>query len=99
MSDFKAAPTPDEELRRAARNMQSPGALPALDLGLGIQEDVPSGFIASDESRLQTEDTQKKSSTNGLEELKRKVSLIQEIQTIRRSIEALKSETPASSSP
>ncbi|KAG6878656.1 hypothetical protein C0993_001179 [Termitomyces sp. T159_Od127] len=101
ISDFKAAPTPDEELRRAARNMQSPGALPALDLGLGIQEDVPSGFIASDEphSQSQPEGLQKKNSLNGLEELKRKESLIQEIQTIRRSIEALKSETPVSSSP
>lgn len=101
ISDFKAAPTPDEELRRAARNMQSPGALPALDLGLGIQEDVPSGFIASDESHLQSqpEDLQKKNSLNGTEDLKRKESLIQEIQTIRRSIEALKSETPVSSSP
>ncbi|KAG6862408.1 hypothetical protein C0995_011848 [Termitomyces sp. Mi166 len=102
ISDFKAAPTPDEELRRAARNLQSPGALPALDLGLGIQEDVPSGFIASDESHAQNqpEDLRKKENpSNELEELKRKESLIQEIQTIRRSIEALKSETPASSSP
>ncbi|KAG5735954.1 hypothetical protein E4T56_gene1925 [Termitomyces sp. T112] len=99
ISDFKAAPTPDEELRRAARNLQSPGALPTLDLGLGIQEDVPSGFIASDEPHVQSQTEKKENLTNGLEELKRKESLIQEIQTIRRSIEALKSETPASSSP
>ncbi|KAG6832312.1 hypothetical protein H0H92_003545 [Tricholoma furcatifolium] len=101
VSDFKAAPTPDEELRRAARNMQSPGALPALDLGLGIQEDVPAGFIASDEIQLQsqTEDLRRKDlSPAELEELKRKESLILEIQTIRRSIEVLKSETPAPSS-
>ncbi|KAG6818027.1 hypothetical protein H0H87_009182 [Tephrocybe sp. NHM501043] len=101
VSDFKAAPTPDEELRRAARNLQNPGALPALDLGLGIQEDVPSGFIAADELRVQSqsEDLRKKDPTpTELEELKRKESLILEIQTIRRSIEALKSETPAPSS-
>ncbi|KAG6841920.1 hypothetical protein C0991_005100 [Blastosporella zonata] len=101
VSDFKAAPTPDEELRRAARNLQSPGALPALDLGLGIQEDVPSGFIAADELRVQSqsEDLRKKDPTPAeLEEVKRKESLMLEIQTIRRSIEALKSETPAPSS-
>ncbi|KAF5384794.1 hypothetical protein D9615_001424 [Tricholomella constricta] len=101
VSDFKAAPTADDELRRAARNLQSPVALPALDLGLGIQEDVPTGFIAADELRLQsqTEDLRKKDLTPGeLEEIKRKEELMLEIQTIRRSIDALKSETPAPSS-
>ena len=39
MSDFKAAPTSDEDLRRASRHGQAPGALPALELGLGIQEE------------------------------------------------------------
>ncbi|KAG6911520.1 hypothetical protein DXG01_011822 [Tephrocybe rancida] len=101
VSDFKAAPTPEEELRRAARNLQSPGALPALDLGLGIQEDVPSGFIAAEELRVQSQsdDLRKKDPTAAeLEEIKRKENLVLEIQTIRRSIEALKSETPAPSS-
>ncbi|KAG5647627.1 hypothetical protein DXG03_008980 [Asterophora parasitica] len=101
VSDFKAASTPDEELRRAARNLQSPGALPALDLGLGLQEDVPSGFIAADELRLlnQSEDLRRKDlSPTDLEEIRRKEELMLEIQTIRRSIDALKSETPAPSS-
>jgi hypothetical protein len=92
VSDFKVAPTPEEELRRAARSMQNPGALPALDLGLGIQEDVPTGFIAEDELR------KKDMTPSELEELKRKEELMLEIQTIRRSIDALRSETPAPSS-
>lgn len=102
VSDFKAASTPEEELRRAARNLQNPGALPALDLGLGIQEDVPHGFIAADELRLQdqTEELRKKDlSPSELEELKRKEELMLEIQTIRRSIDVLKSETSDPSSP
>ncbi|KAF9462130.1 hypothetical protein BDZ94DRAFT_750302 [Collybia nuda] len=92
VSDFKVAPTPDEELRRAARNSQNPGVLPTLDLGLGIQEDVPRGFIAEDELR------KKEMTPIELEELKRKEELMLEIQTIRRSIDALRSETPAPSS-
>lgn len=89
VSDFKVAPTPDEELRRAARN-QHAGVLPTLDLGLGLQEDVPAGFIAEDELR-------KKDMTPAeLEELKRKEELMLEIQTIRRSIDALRSETSSS---
>ena len=100
-SEFKAAPTPDEELRRALRNPQNPGALPALDLGLGIQEDVPHGFIASDELRLkeQTHELRKKAlSSAELQDLRRKEELVLEIQNIRRSIEVLKSETPIPSS-
>ncbi|KAF8078734.1 hypothetical protein FPV67DRAFT_1466248 [Lyophyllum atratum] len=100
VSDFKAAATPEEELSRAARNLQSPGALPALDLGSGIQEDVPSGFMAADELRLQsqTEELRRNNlSPSELEELKRKQDLMLEIKTIRRSIDALKSDTPAPS--
>lgn len=90
VSDFKVAPTPDEELRRAARNPKHAGVLPTLDLGLGIQEDVPAGFIAEDELR------KKDMSPTELEELKRKEELMLEIQTIRRSIDALRSETSSS---
>nr|GAT44096.1 predicted protein [Mycena chlorophos] len=86
-SEFLFAPTPDEELARATRNLQAPGALPALDLGLGIKEDVPRSFIARDDAPSQ-----------GNDDLKRKQELEAEIQTIRRSIDALKSETPAPSS-
>ncbi|KAF8898855.1 hypothetical protein BD779DRAFT_1607517 [Infundibulicybe gibba] len=92
VSDLIAAPTPDEELRRAARKYQNNGALPALDLGLGIEEDVPTSFILKDDGK------RKEPTTTELEQLKRKDELMAEIQTIRRSIDALKSETPAPSS-
>lgn len=91
VSDFLAAPTPDEELRRVSRNLQSPGALPALDLGLGIRDDVPQSFITRESGR-------KDAIQADFEDLKRKEELVAEIQTIRRSIDALKSETPAPSS-
>lgn len=89
-SEFLAAPTPEDELRRAARNPQTPGALPALDLGLGIQDDVPQSFMAKD--------LPSKDAVQDLEHFKRKEDLVAEIQTIRRSIDALMSETPAPSS-
>ncbi|KAF7347927.1 DUF4203 domain-containing protein [Mycena venus] len=91
-SDFLFAPTPEEELSRATRNLQTPGVLPALDLGLGIKDDVPRSFIAKDET------SPHKLSGVDLEELERKEKLVAEIATIRRSIDALKSETPAPSS-
>ncbi|KAJ7293471.1 hypothetical protein C8J57DRAFT_1429272 [Mycena rebaudengoi] len=92
-SEFLFAPPPQEELARASRNMQTPGVLPALDLGLGIKDDVPRSFIAKDESS-----PRKPVSAAELEELRRKEELVAEIHTIRRSIDALKSETPAPSS-
>jgi len=96
VSDFMAAPTPDEEMKRVTRDPQAPGALPALDLGLGIQEDVPSGFITDNEP--ESSDTKhsdvKRAISSELEDLARKEELLAEIQTIRRSIDALRSETP-----
>lgn len=89
LSDFKVAPTSDEDMKRASRYTQPPGALPALDLGLGIQEDVPSTFMAKDAVHL---------TPSELEDYKRKHELLAEIQTIRRSIDVLKSETPVPSS-
>jgi len=89
VSDFHVAPTSEEELRRTGRSQQSSGALPALDLGLGIQEEVPSNFI----SRQRSPSPEKNLTVAQLEELKRKQELVAEIQTIRKSIEALKSET------
>lgn len=91
-SEFLFAPTPDEELSRATRNLQTPGVLPALDLGLGIKDDVPRSFIAKDDT------SPRNLSGVDLEELERKEKLVAEIATIRRSIDALKSETPAPSS-
>jgi hypothetical protein len=92
VSDFLAAAPPEEELKRAIRNSQNPGALPALDLGLGIQEDVPRDFISQDRSTSPKKDIAS-ASVGQLDELKRKQELLAEIQTIRRSIDALKSES------
>jgi len=93
ISDFKVAPTSDEDLKRASRFAQTPGALPALDLGQGIQEDVPSTFMAKSRPHRVVE-----ALSADLEEVKRKEELLAEIQTIRRSIDVLKSETPVPSS-
>ncbi|KAH9947927.1 hypothetical protein B0H21DRAFT_297027 [Amylocystis lapponica] len=98
VSDFLAAAPPAEELNRSSsRLLQSPGALPVLDLGSGIESDVPKNYIAEPAGRsgsrlnLQTNPAE-------LEELKRKEELLAEIQTIRRSIDLLKSESPDPSS-
>ncbi|KAG1749886.1 uncharacterized protein EDB91DRAFT_1110207 [Suillus paluster] len=97
VSDFMAAPTPDEDIKRVVRDVQAPGVLPALDLGLGIQQDVPSGFITDndpDSSDTKHSDVRKTAISAELEDLHRKEELLAEIQTIRRSIDALRSETP-----
>jgi hypothetical protein len=88
LSEFRAAPTSDEDLKRASRHGQVPGALPTLDLGLGIQEEVPSNYITKDIKVTASE----------LEDLKRKQDLLTEIQNLRRSIDVLKSDTPVPSS-
>jgi hypothetical protein len=91
VSEFLAAGTPEEELKRAVmKNPQSPGALPVLDLGNDIQDDVPRAFVSGD--------TGKNISVANPEELKARNELLQEIQTIRRSIDVLKAETPQPSS-
>ncbi|KAJ3490186.1 hypothetical protein NLJ89_g11459 [Agrocybe chaxingu] len=88
LSEFKPAPPSEEDLKRATRMNQTPGALPALDLGLAIQEDVPSSFIAKNVEVTAAD----------VEEYKRKETILAEIQNLRRSIEVLKSETPVPSS-
>lgn len=92
ISDLKFSPAMEDETAPVTRSTQSPGVLPTLDLGLGIQEDVPHDFIVEDEMR------KKDLTASELEELKQKEELLLEIQTIRRSIDALRSETPAPSS-
>ncbi|TFK57050.1 hypothetical protein OE88DRAFT_87324 [Heliocybe sulcata] len=95
VSDFYAAPPSDDELRKAGR--QSPGALPVLDLGTDIQEDVPKSFIADD--RLgERPPIPTSTSSPLLNDIKKKEELLSEIQTIRKSLDALKSGTPAPSS-
>ncbi|EJF66964.1 hypothetical protein DICSQDRAFT_151348 [Dichomitus squalens LYAD-421 SS1] len=94
LSEFMAAPTPAEELNRAARQQpQSTGILPTLDLGDDIEANVPETFIVkkadSNDSR------QSRALTPGeLDDLRRREELLSEIQGIRRSIEILRADTP-----
>ncbi|CCL98299.1 uncharacterized protein FIBRA_00293 [Fibroporia radiculosa] len=103
VSDFLAAARPSEDMNRSVTKLlQSPGALPVLDLGTDIETDVPQGYIAdSDDSKVAKSgkgSREKGRSTAEMEDIKRKEELLAEIQTIRRSIEVLKSETPDPSS-
>jgi len=92
VSEFLAAPTPNEELKRAtSRGLQGPGALPALDLGLGIKDDVPDGFMAKDDLNRKPTPAERAAEQQRLE-------LMAEINTIRRSIDALKTGSPEPSS-
>ena len=97
VSDFMAAPMPDDDLKRTARSSQAAGALlPHLDLGVGIQDDVPAGFITDTRPDINKEarEAQRVKISTELSELARKEELLAEIQTIRRSIDALRSDTP-----
>ena len=97
LSEFMAAPTPSEELQRAAsRQLQTPGALPTLDLGDDIEANVPDTFIAKDDSGGSR--TSRPLTPAAQEDLKQRDTLLSEIQTIRRSIELLRTETPGPSS-
>lgn len=93
LSDFKVAPTSDEDLHKS-RFMQNPGVLPALDLGLGIQDDVPVTFIAEDKEKKEPAKVKEMTLTE-LEDLKKKEQLMYEIQNIRKNIEVLKKEPAA----
>jgi hypothetical protein len=92
ISDLKFTTPGEDEVVPVTKRMQNPGALPALDLGIGIKDDVPHSFIAEDKQR------KKDPTPSESEELKRKEELLLEIQTIRRSIDALKADTPPPSS-
>ncbi|KAF9244596.1 hypothetical protein BU15DRAFT_85976 [Melanogaster broomeanus] len=95
ISDFMATPIPGDDVKRTARNSPAPGGLlPNLDLGIGIQDDVPAGFITNTESDLSkaAKEAQKIQISAELSELARKEELLAEIQTIRRSIDALRSD-------
>ena len=103
LSEFMAAPTPVEELNRAARQQaQGTGILPTLDLGDNIESNVPETFITK---RADSDDTrQSRALTPGeLDDLRRREELLSEIQGIRRSIDVLRGDTPvplpSSSSP
>ncbi|KAI0687762.1 hypothetical protein BC835DRAFT_1419672 [Cytidiella melzeri] len=81
---------------------QSPGALPTLDLGVDLESDVPKNYLAADgktSAARQRSSSGAMSLMQDIEELKEKERLLSEIQTIRKSIEVLKSDTPAPSTP
>lgn len=98
VSDFLAAPVPDDDVRRTAKSHLQKGLLPNLDLGTGIQDDVPTGFITETEPESKeskaAKEAKKAEISAELEALSRKEELLTEIQTIRRSIDALRSDTP-----
>ncbi|KAI0361302.1 hypothetical protein OH77DRAFT_1468725 [Trametes cingulata] len=94
LSEFMAAPPPAEELNRAAsKQMQTPGVLPALDLGDDIEANVPKSFIA-DKADANKDKDSKPLTREELDDLKRREELLSEIQGIRRSIELLRADTP-----
>ncbi|KAH9937181.1 uncharacterized protein B0H18DRAFT_1081441 [Fomitopsis serialis] len=96
VSDFIAAPIPTEEMHRStSKLLQSPGALPTLDLGFDIENDVPKDYIIKQSKSPKVKDTPQTQAE--LDDLKRKEDLLAEIQTIRKSIEVLKTD-PSSSS-
>ncbi|KIJ40176.1 hypothetical protein M422DRAFT_257009 [Sphaerobolus stellatus SS14] len=74
----------NDENRPTSRFSQSPGILPAMNLGLGLDSELPSELI-SDDLRMRDPD------------LMRKEELLAEIQTIRKSIDALRSDGGSSS--
>ncbi|KAI0375299.1 hypothetical protein BV20DRAFT_261994 [Pilatotrama ljubarskyi] len=93
LSEFMAAPPPAEELNRAAsKQMQTPGVLPALDLGDDIEANVPKSFIADKDANKDKDS--KPLTREELDDLKRREELLSEIQGIRRSIELLRADTP-----
>jgi len=72
------------DARPVSRFSQSPGILPAMNLGLGLDSELPGDLISDD---LKNRDP----------DLMRKEELLAEIQTIRKSIDALRSESGSSS--
>ncbi|KAL1720809.1 hypothetical protein EV715DRAFT_196517 [Schizophyllum commune] len=83
LSDLMASPAPEEEKERAARGKPTV-ALPDLDLGFGIEDDVPKDFITKDQGRPQPPP----------QEMQKRDDLLAEIDNLRRSIDALRTETP-----
>lgn len=79
----------DPDSKRAGS--QSPGALPAMDLGHGIKDDVPLNYLQDG-----PESPKRSTLVADLEELAGQEALLSEIQEIRKSIEVLKSDTHSS---
>ncbi|TFK83056.1 hypothetical protein K466DRAFT_603190 [Polyporus arcularius HHB13444] len=94
LSEFLAAPTSADDLERAERKgRQTPGLLPALDLGDDVESTVPDNFISKKAGSSDSKGS-KPLTPAELEDLKKREELMTEIQTIRRSIDALRVESP-----
>ncbi|KAI0721349.1 hypothetical protein C8T65DRAFT_229707 [Cerioporus squamosus] len=94
LSEFLAAPTSVDDLERAERkSRQTPGLLPALDLGDDVEANVPDNFISKKAGSSDSKSS-KPLTPAELEDLKKREELLSEIQTIRRSIDALRVESP-----
>lgn len=75
-----------EPMSDEGRRSQSPGAIPALDLGKGIEGSVPQDYLADSKELSRIE-----------EEIRTKEKLRQEIEDIRKSIIYLEDATPTRS--
>ncbi|KAI0756712.1 hypothetical protein C8Q80DRAFT_1093039 [Daedaleopsis nitida] len=94
LSEFMAAPTPADDLNRAAsKQLQTPGALPLLDLGGDIEKNVPDTFIARTGDSNSRSGASKATAAD-LEDVKKREELLSEIQTIRRSLDVLRGDSP-----
>ena len=71
-------------VRPVSRFSQNPGLLPAMNLGLGLDSELPGNLIEEDKRHLDPD-------------LMKKEELLAEIQTIRKSIDALRSESDSNS--
>ena len=87
VSEFMAASGP-------AGARQSSGALPAIDLGGDLEQDLAKDF---DTERSDSISSSRALSPQEREDLKKKEDLITEITNIRKSIEQLRASTPGSS--
>ena len=94
LSEFMAAPTSADDLERAERkSRQTPGLLPALDLGDDVESNVPDNFISKQAGSSDSKPSRALTPAE-LEDLKKRDELLSEINTIRRSIDALRVESP-----
>ena len=84
--------SPSEDGKRLRGRSQSPGALPAMDLGAELEDDVPRSFLQPGAAEGV------RGSRADMDELARKEALLEEIQTIRKSIDNLRSGSPSSAS-
>lgn len=75
---------------------QSVGPLPAMDLGIGLESDIPGGLVSPNNNDQAEQVARMALTADEIEDLKKKEELMNEINSIRKSIEALRAETPVS---